>query len=58
MKALLHLDHIDGLNDAGGEHAGGSTIDERLDGGPHAGSSRLALLLVSHCCVSEIEKRV
>lgn len=42
-----YLDHIDRLDDAGGEHAGSTSVGEGLDGGPDAGGG-LGLLLVSH----------
>jgi hypothetical protein len=32
-----HLDHINGLDDAGGTHAGQTTIEEGLHGGPESG---------------------
>lgn len=35
----LYLDHVDGLDDAGGEHARSATIDERLHSAPYSGLS-------------------
>lgn len=32
-----HLDHINGLDDAGGTHAGQTTIEEGFHGGPESG---------------------
>ena len=46
MKEVEHLDHINGLDDAGGEHSRGAAINKGLDSGPNAG--RLGLLIVSH----------
>lgn len=43
----IYLNHVYGLNDTGGEHAGGASIAERLRCGPYAGG-RLWLLVVSH----------
>lgn len=41
-----YLDHINGLDDAGGEHTGGTAINKGLDSGPN--TNRFSLLLVSH----------
>lgn len=41
-----YLDHINGLNDTGGEHAGGTAINKGLDGGPNGGEG--GFLIVSH----------
>lgn len=45
MGFKTHLDHIDGLDDAGSEHTRGSAIDEGLNGWP---DTSLGLILVSH----------
>jgi hypothetical protein len=41
-----YLDHVDGLDDAGGEHPGGAAVDEGLDGLPDAGRGRRRLRLL------------
>lgn len=52
----MNLDHIDGLDDAGGEHTGGTAIDEGLHRGPDSGG--FGLLLVSHNFFFCTQKRV
>jgi hypothetical protein len=42
----VYLDHVDGLDDAGGEHPGGAAVDEGLDGLPDAGRGRRRLRLL------------
>lgn len=37
IRSITNLDHIDRLDDAGGEHTGGTAIDEGFDGGPDSG---------------------
>ena len=41
-----YLDHVDGLDNAGGEHPGGAAIDEWLDRLPDAAGHRRHLLLL------------
>jgi hypothetical protein len=41
-----HLNHVDGLDDAGGEHAGGAAVGEGLHRLPHAAARRGHLLLL------------
>ena len=52
----MNLDHIDGLDDAGGEHTRGTAIDEGLHSGPDTGGFRL--LLVSHLLDSEDSEKL
>ena len=37
IEAVAHLNHVDGLDDTGGKHARGTSIDERLNGRPYTG---------------------
>ena len=43
---MRYLDHVDGLDDAGGEHPGGAAVDEGLDRLPDAGGRHRRLLLL------------
>lgn len=46
VKMYENLDHVDGLDDTGGKHTRGTSIDKRLNLWPD--TSSLGLLLLCH----------